>query len=107
MFDVSKDADALISVLYKAYAEQAIEGGKQDIVCNLDAVRQETFPNWDEDRFNISRIELEKMNLIKSDDEAKVQLTEDALEYMEQRFGRDPNEVANYLKRIRSIFWSK
>jgi len=108
MFDLSKDADALVCVLYKAYAEQVGEGKEQsDVAHSLDRVKQESFTYWDESRFGASHSELERMNLIKSNDTAGVQLTDDAVEYMKQRFGTDPKEVANYLKRIRSVFWSK
>lgn len=108
MFDLSKDADALISVLYKNYAEQIMEGNKQsDVVHNLGEVKQKSFTYWDEDRFRASTSELARMNLIKSNDDSEAQLTDSAVEYMTQRFHTEPDAVANHLKRIRSVFWSK
>lgn len=106
MFDLSKDADALICVLYKGAVQQNEE--QAVMIQSLGKIKQDSFQYWDDARFSSSRSELKGMKLIDTNDEcSEARLTESAVEYLTQRFGGDADLLGNYLKRIRSVFWSK
>lgn len=107
MFDLSKDADALICVLYKGDAAQ--QKGEQAVMLqSLGKIKQDSFQYWDDARFGAACSELKGMKLIDTNDEgSEARLTESAVEDLTQRFGGDADALGNYLKRIRSVFWSK
>ncbi|NLT98361.1 MAG: hypothetical protein GXW96_09485 [Christensenellaceae bacterium] len=106
---LSRDADALICVLYNSYLQRIKQGEKRSsaVLFGGSESIQSEIPNWDTDRIDEACRELDRNNYLTcvygDDVVVEAALTSDAIVYMEQRFKRGLDEVLGYIQTIRSI----
>jgi hypothetical protein len=107
---LTKDADALISVLYKAYLQELknnVPKGEAKYLGDSAFFQSEYLPKWDFERVDETCRELDRggfLECLYADDVVNdAVITDKAIIYMEQRFKNGLNELLDYLQKIRSI----
>ena len=108
--ELSKEADALICVLYREYLTRRAHGVplSRSAYFRDDSSIQENFlPAWaEEDVTEVCRM-LARKDLISfdpGDDKANgVTLTDEGIIYMERRFSRKVEQVASHLERLAAL----
>ena len=107
---LTKDADALICVLYKSYCEKRQSGQSKPNAKHLgcaDEIRSRLVPKWTLADVEDTCWELKRAGLLKTLDADNTVydawLTSEAVIYMENRFKNGLSEFLNYLEQIKSI----
>ena len=90
MLDIkmSKEADALLSVLYAAYKSRRKEGMSKSSAKEFDPdffQDVEPLSNWNADDLSEARVELKSNGLVKTSIVGECELTENAIAIMEDR----------------------
>lgn len=108
---LTKDADALICVLYKKYCQDRKDGVSKVNAKLFDGSEQifnELLPKWTYDDVDETCRELDRSGLVAcfyADDVAqKVWFTDSGIVYMENRFKKGLSEVLEYLGKIKGLF---
>lgn len=107
---LTKDADTLLVILYKAYLELIdLKGSKSAANFWEDAkfIRNTYFPNVPREDITELCFELKRAGFIYGLDSenslSEIKLTSDAIVYMENRFQNKVGNILDYLAKIKSI----
>lgn len=107
---LTRDADALICSLYKAYLQDVKQGADIDdakLFGSSKTIKNNIIPNWSIGRIDEACRELDRNEfltcLYAEDTVMETVLLSDAIVYMEQRFKRGIDELLDYLVKIRSL----
>lgn len=107
---LTKDADTLLVILYKAYLELIdLKGSKSaaNFWEDADFIRDTYFPNVPREDIIELCFELKRAGLLyglaADNSLLEVKLTSDAIVYMENRFQNKVDTVLDYLAKIKSI----
>jgi len=108
---LTKEADALICLLYKQYLEKRKNGLSRQKAKDFGSpinIHQSIVPKWNfEDVDDVCR-ELERVDLINIlnktlDGNCQVELSDNGIVYMENRFKNNVNEVLEHLGKIKDL----
>ena len=107
---ISKDADALICVLYKEYLQRRKTGLSKNearYFGGSDYIQKNLTRKWSVEDVDETCRELSRNNLLDclflDNVAAEILLTDVAVTYMESRFSQRLSSVIGYIERIRSI----
>lgn len=107
---LTKDSDALICVIYKAYLEKRKNNISKDqakFCGGSDAIHRNLMPQWSFEDVDETCKELHRKGLLDVHYAGNtcydVNLSDDAIIYMENRFVNGLNSVLDYVHKIKSI----
>ena len=107
---LTKDADALICVIYKEYLkkrESGIAKGEAKWFGGSDDLQKTFLPKWTPEDVDETCLELQRANLLAcqcaDNTVSECILSDSAIIYMERRFTNGLRGVLDYLKTIKSI----
>lgn len=109
--ELTREANALITVIYKDYLERRKNGeSKSDAMMKFDSerIQRELLPTWLLQDVDATMDELSTNGLVScfaADDMVAYTafLTSSGISYMEKRFERNLNKVLDYLKTFRDL----
>lgn len=108
---LTKDADALICVLYKEYLHRRNSGvSKADakMFFNSEKIHDELMPKWPVEDIDDTCWELNRAGLLDcmpgEDSVALAVLSSDGVAYMEKRFQKNITSIVNYLGKVAAHF---
>ena len=104
---LTKDADKLISVIYKWYLEKRKDGtpkGRAKIIGSSELIHNSILPKWSFPDVDETCRELHRKGFLQCEYSNNVVdiavLTDDAIIYMENRFPDGLNQVLGYISKI-------
>lgn len=108
--ELSKDADALICLIYKHYLELRSAGNSKSTAKLLDSskdIHKNIIPEWSFEDVDDTCRELHRQNLLNisyyDDICAIVELTDNGIVYMENRFSNKFKNLLDYIDKVK--FW--
>ena len=107
---LSKDADALICVLYKEYLQrrkQEIPKTEAVLFAGSDDIQKQFMTKWSVEDVDETCRELDDVGLLScfvaDDIVCETTLVKDGIMYMENRFSTEIENVFSYIEKLRSI----
>jgi hypothetical protein len=108
--NLTKDADALICLLYKQYCQKLKDGvpkTQAKIFGGLEDIQKTIAPKWTLEDLDETCKELDRSGLLKCHYADNIvwfaQLSDTGIIYMENRFKNNLDNVLDYLNKIRNI----